>query len=566
MPPECNAKPVVATTWIDRAVTLESLVPLDADDAFAIGNSLARIVAGAHAAGVVHRDISPANILVDPDDRQSVWLVDWELASVDGVRVFGPVGTRGFMAPELLALRIDGGLPTTPKVDVFGLGASIYYAVTGEVPYGRHVLQIIDGQRLDVSAFSPEHGRILLGMLATDPSRRPTLTREAPLQAPQPASGGAGPRPTPQPCSIDAVLELVDEGELVAAARHLGRIGVNSRADAALGYAYLASSLGDAEVTVPLALQASSGQGLRQALLSPGVGQPAPAHSALGWSARARRVHAQTLLGVDDWIGATLLVDTNAPDRLTKRLIRRRLDTLTARLGQGVASSELGYWAGVLAFDDDAPARSAILRELACRAYPGPGHDPSCLSDHMAVVTAWPAYPEAVASVATHLAATDSYPAHYRVGLWLGPATGPIEAVAASLIELGWRRLLLRLVADLPADAWRLRTQLLLACGSMDAARQCLEGLCRKTRQGQDFYQLHMAQLLHAGRPHVAINVYERALAEIGAAAHLDALGAVAYLRARRVSDALSLVDRLRAYGDPMAAVAAQVVTTAAAD
>ncbi len=98
----------------------------------------------AHAAGIVHRDVKPANILVDATDRAS--LTDFGLARrLDGatrVTKSGVVlGTPAYMAPEQAQgdpRRVDA------RSDVYGLGASLYEVLTGRPPFdGDSVIEVL---------------------------------------------------------------------------------------------------------------------------------------------------------------------------------------------------------------------------------------------------------------------------------------------------------------------------------------------------------------------------------------------------------------------------------------
>ena len=81
---------------------------------------------------VYHRDVKPGNIVVGPDG--SVHLVDFGIARIagkvpltDGRAI---VGTPEFLAPELL-----DGEPAGPGTDLWALGVTLYYALTGEAPF-----------------------------------------------------------------------------------------------------------------------------------------------------------------------------------------------------------------------------------------------------------------------------------------------------------------------------------------------------------------------------------------------------------------------------------------------
>ncbi len=88
---------------------------------------VAEAVGYAHSRGIVHRDLTPQNILISTFG--AVYVLDWGLAatigSADGVRA----GTPAWMAPEQVrAAAVD------PRMDVFGLGAVICFAITGRGP------------------------------------------------------------------------------------------------------------------------------------------------------------------------------------------------------------------------------------------------------------------------------------------------------------------------------------------------------------------------------------------------------------------------------------------------
>ena len=104
--------------------------PLDPEEAAAIAGTIADALSVAHDAGIVHRDVKPANILVD--DSGAVHLVDFGIASVDadgGPTLTAPrtmIGTLRYTAPERLA-----GDAASPRSDVWALGAVLYEMLTG---------------------------------------------------------------------------------------------------------------------------------------------------------------------------------------------------------------------------------------------------------------------------------------------------------------------------------------------------------------------------------------------------------------------------------------------------
>ncbi len=106
---------------------------LPATEAAAIAGQLASALAAAHAAGVVHRDLKPDNVMILPDGR--VKLLDFGLAKwVDSPTVTEKgfaVGTAAYMAPEQFH-----GEESGTASDLWALGAVLYEMLAGERPFG----------------------------------------------------------------------------------------------------------------------------------------------------------------------------------------------------------------------------------------------------------------------------------------------------------------------------------------------------------------------------------------------------------------------------------------------
>lgn len=128
---------------------------LDLADAVVLGRTVLDALTAVHASGVVHRDVSPANIMFDPSERASVTspeafargirLLDFGLADVPGRTTLGgdallsamPSGAEGVVAsvPYASPEQLSGAAVEEPS-DLYQLGASLYLALTGHAPFG----------------------------------------------------------------------------------------------------------------------------------------------------------------------------------------------------------------------------------------------------------------------------------------------------------------------------------------------------------------------------------------------------------------------------------------------
>ncbi|WP_059016469.1 bifunctional serine/threonine-protein kinase/transporter substrate-binding domain-containing protein [Mycobacterium sp. M26] len=112
--------------------TLTDSKTFDPGYAVTIVEQVAHALDAAHAAGLIHRDVKPSNILVT--DRQFAYLIDFGLARTageNGLTTAGStLGTLAYMAPE----RFDGG-QADPRSDIYALACVLYECLTGSRPY-----------------------------------------------------------------------------------------------------------------------------------------------------------------------------------------------------------------------------------------------------------------------------------------------------------------------------------------------------------------------------------------------------------------------------------------------
>jgi serine/threonine protein kinase len=118
----------------DLAALLRTDGPLEPQRAAKIGLQLLDALDAAHTAGVLHRDVKPANVLICDDDRAV--LTDFGVASVTGdtslTRTGQLIGSPAYLAPE----RVTGG-KVGPPTDLWSVGCTLYAAVQGRPPFAR---------------------------------------------------------------------------------------------------------------------------------------------------------------------------------------------------------------------------------------------------------------------------------------------------------------------------------------------------------------------------------------------------------------------------------------------
>src|SRR5262245_47908603 len=154
----------------------------------------ARALAAAEACGVVHRDIKPSNIMLESDasDALTVKLIDYGVAKVMGAQAelgadqtqSGFIGTPAFASPEQFVGA--GLLPIDTRSDIYSLGVTFWYLLTGRTPFVGGTMEEIRVRQTGELPLEQLRGlhvpgqviALLKSMLAPDPKNRPQSARE----------------------------------------------------------------------------------------------------------------------------------------------------------------------------------------------------------------------------------------------------------------------------------------------------------------------------------------------------------------------------------------------------
>jgi hypothetical protein len=178
--------PYIVTRYV-AGRTLEDVVaadgPLTGPALASLARGLAAALVAVHAAGVVHRDLKPGNVMLV--DGQPV-VIDFGIAqALDSTRLTMTgmfMGTPGYLAPEVIEGNTGG-----PAADVHSWAATVAYAATGRPPFGTGQFEaifyrIVHGQP-ELDCMPAQLLPIVLAALARDPSRRPSAAELAEFAA-----------------------------------------------------------------------------------------------------------------------------------------------------------------------------------------------------------------------------------------------------------------------------------------------------------------------------------------------------------------------------------------------
>ncbi|HEY5950417.1 MAG TPA: serine/threonine-protein kinase [Kofleriaceae bacterium] len=188
---------------------IERRGPMLAEVAACIGALLADALAVAHGAGIIHRDVKPANVMIDPGRRSesgglhsgsggSLSLADFGVARLETedslvTKTGSVLGTPAYMSPEQAS-----GDTATAKSDLYSLGATLYQLATGSLPYtgspAKVIAQIASGALVPAvrrrASVGPDLSRVIDRLMATDPAARPAKAAEVAAELRAIASAG----------------------------------------------------------------------------------------------------------------------------------------------------------------------------------------------------------------------------------------------------------------------------------------------------------------------------------------------------------------------------------------
>ena len=182
-----------------RGETLEARVrrdgPMPLTLALEVTEQTARALAAAETCGVVHRDLKPSNIMLESDasDALVVKVIDYGIAkflapqSTSGLEQTqtGFIGTPAFASPEQFA-NDQQRTPVDTRSDIYSLGATLWYLLTGRVPFLAGSMEeirakqeeVLPAEELRAAHVPMQVTSLLRSMLAPDPKDRPQSARE----------------------------------------------------------------------------------------------------------------------------------------------------------------------------------------------------------------------------------------------------------------------------------------------------------------------------------------------------------------------------------------------------
>jgi serine/threonine protein kinase len=177
-----GSRPYIVTRYVPGR-PLDEIVkedgPLGADALVRVAYGVAEALATVHAAGVIHRDLKPGNVLMMDGDPV---LIDFGIAqAMDATRLTQTgmfIGTPGYLAPEIIE-----GHEAGPEIDVHAWAGTLLFAATGQPPFGKGTLEMIffniTAGKANVDGAPQLLRPILRAALSREPSKRPSAAELA---------------------------------------------------------------------------------------------------------------------------------------------------------------------------------------------------------------------------------------------------------------------------------------------------------------------------------------------------------------------------------------------------
>jgi serine/threonine protein kinase len=190
--------------------------PLEELRAIDVGREIASALRAAHEHGITHRDVKPRNVLLVHDGR--VKLADFGISSIKddpSLTATGEViGSPAFMSPEQAQ-----GEPPSARTDLWGLGATLYYAVEGAPPFGegeaiptlRAVVHDAPQPMRRAGSLTP----IVSALLEKDPAARPA-EEDLPLLFDEAAAGTTTPTIAEESPTVPLLIPAIEAAPTLA--------------------------------------------------------------------------------------------------------------------------------------------------------------------------------------------------------------------------------------------------------------------------------------------------------------------------------------------------------------
>ena len=217
----------LAMEWIEGPSLRERIghAALSVEETARCGLGIARALAAAHAAGIVHRDVKPGNVMLAGGSVDAIKIVDFGVArpavKTTELTIEGAVvGTVGYMAPE----QARGSAVLGPTADVYALGCVLFRCLTGRMPFpGDEIVAVLVKVVLEdaprASSLGVEVPRwlddLIAAMLSREPEYRPlgASAVAATIDANLGDHGGRRARTTPPAAGDGAARSAISASE-----------------------------------------------------------------------------------------------------------------------------------------------------------------------------------------------------------------------------------------------------------------------------------------------------------------------------------------------------------------